>query len=99
VLTVVLQLGAGTLLTIGLLTPLAMTAAAGVMIVATWTHLRAGFWSQHGGFESEHGLSFWDLPGRAGSLGHSAYDPRRSRSLSSASTSMWSLSWPSGTIR
>jgi putative oxidoreductase len=51
VLTAVLQLGAGILLTIGLLTPLAAMVAAGVMIVATQTRLRAGFWSQRGGFE------------------------------------------------
>jgi putative oxidoreductase len=51
VLTAVLQLGAGILLAIGLLTPLAAMAAAGVMIVATQTRLRAGFWAQRGGFE------------------------------------------------
>jgi putative oxidoreductase len=51
VLTAVLQVGAGILLAIGLLTPLAAMAAAGVMIVATQTRLRAGFWSQRGGFE------------------------------------------------
>jgi hypothetical protein len=39
VLTAVLQLGAGILLAIGLLTPLAAMAAAGVMIVATQTRL------------------------------------------------------------
>ena len=52
VLTAVLQIGAGILLTIGLLTPLAAMAAAGVMIVATQTRLRVGFWSQRGGFDS-----------------------------------------------
>ena len=51
VLTAVLQIGAGILLAIGLLTPLAAMAAAGVMIVATQTRLRAGFWSQRGGCE------------------------------------------------
>ena len=51
VLTAVLQLGAGILLAIGLLTALAAMAAAGVMIVAVQTRLRAGFWSQRGGFE------------------------------------------------
>jgi putative oxidoreductase len=46
-----LQIGAGILLAIGLLTPIAAMAAAGVMIVAAQTRLRAGFWSQRGGFE------------------------------------------------
>jgi uncharacterized membrane protein YphA (DoxX/SURF4 family) len=48
----VLQISAGTLLAIGLLAPLAAMAAAGVMIVATQTRLRAGFWSQRGAFDS-----------------------------------------------
>lgn len=39
-------------LAIGLLTPLAAMATAGVMIVATQTRLRAGIWSQRGGFDS-----------------------------------------------
>jgi putative oxidoreductase len=46
-----MQLGTGMLLTIGLLTPLAAMSATGVMVVATETRLRAGFWSQRGGFE------------------------------------------------
>jgi putative oxidoreductase len=52
VLTAVLQLGAGILLAIGLLIPLAAMTAVGVMIVAAQTRLRAAFWSQRGGFDS-----------------------------------------------
>jgi len=48
----VLQISAGTLLAIGLLVPLAAMAAAGVMIAATQTRPRAGFWSQRGAFDS-----------------------------------------------
>ena len=46
------QISAGPLPAIRLLTPFAAMAAAGVMIVATQTQLRAGFWSQRGAFDS-----------------------------------------------
>jgi putative oxidoreductase len=46
------EMVAGTLLVLGLLTPLAAAAIAGDMLVATLkVHLAKGLWSQDGGFE------------------------------------------------
>ena len=45
------ELGAGLLLALGLLTPLAAAALIGTMAVAGSTHLPNGLWGQNGGYE------------------------------------------------
>jgi putative oxidoreductase len=45
------QLAAGVALMIGFLTPIAAAGTIAVMTIATMVKLRAGFWSQNGGFE------------------------------------------------
>ena len=45
------QVGGGVLLAAGLLTPLAVTAVAGVMTVATAVKHPNGLWAQHDGYE------------------------------------------------
>jgi putative oxidoreductase len=45
------ELGAGLLLALGLLTPLAAAALVGTMTVAASTHLPKGLWGQNGGYE------------------------------------------------
>jgi len=84
VLTAVLQLGAGILLAIGLLTALAAMAAAGVMIVAVQTRLRAGFWSQRGGYG--------EMTGTVG-IPQSGRDQLETASLPSLILRIKALSW------
>ncbi len=45
------QIGAGSLMVIGLLTPIASAGIIGVMLVAASTKLRNGPWAQHDGYE------------------------------------------------
>jgi putative oxidoreductase len=45
------ELGAGLLLAVGLLTPLAAAAVVGTLFVASSVHWKAGLWAQGGGFE------------------------------------------------
>ncbi|HSP38166.1 MAG TPA: DoxX family protein [Frankiaceae bacterium] len=45
------ELGAGLLLALGLLTPLASAAVVGTLFVASSVHWKAGLWAQNGGFE------------------------------------------------
>jgi putative oxidoreductase len=66
----VTQIGAGALLVLGLLTPLAAAGVAGVMTVAATVKLRHGFWSPHDGYEYPALLTVmaivtaWTGPGR-----------------------------------
>lgn len=66
------QLGAGLMLTVGLITPAASAGLVGVMVIAASTKLSNGPWVQHNGFEypalwpcSRPG---WPGPGRAAGL-------------------------------
>jgi len=45
------ELGAGVLLALGLLTPVASAAVIGTLVVAGSVHLAAGLWAQGGGYE------------------------------------------------
>jgi putative oxidoreductase len=45
------ELGAGLLLAVGLLTPLAAAVVVGTLFVASSVHWKAGLWAQNGGFE------------------------------------------------
>jgi putative oxidoreductase len=45
------EAGAGVLLVLGLLTPLASAAVIGTLVVAGSVHWAAGLWAQNGGFE------------------------------------------------
>ena len=45
------EAGAGLLLALGLLTPLASAAVIGTLVVAGSVHWRAGLWAQKGGYE------------------------------------------------
>jgi putative oxidoreductase len=45
------EAGAGLLLALGLLTPLAAAAIVGTLFVASSVHWKAGLWAQNGGFE------------------------------------------------
>jgi putative oxidoreductase len=45
------EAGAGLLLALGLLTPLAAAAVVGTLFVASSVHWKAGLWGQNGGFE------------------------------------------------
>ena len=45
------EAGAGILLALGLLTPLASAAVIGTLVVAASVHLSAGLWGQNGGYE------------------------------------------------
>jgi putative oxidoreductase len=45
------EAGAGALLALGLLTPLASTAVIGTLVVAGSVHWAAGLWGQNGGYE------------------------------------------------
>jgi putative oxidoreductase len=45
------EAGAGLLLVLGLLTPLAAAAVVGTLFVASSVHWKNGLWSQNGGFE------------------------------------------------
>jgi putative oxidoreductase len=45
------ELGAGVLLALGLLTPLASAAVIGTLLVAGSVHAAAGLWAQGGGYE------------------------------------------------
>jgi putative oxidoreductase len=45
------EAGAGVLLVLGLLTPLASAAVVGTLVVAGSVHFGAGLWAQNGGFE------------------------------------------------
>lgn len=45
------EAGAGLLLALGLLTPLASAAVIGTLVVAGSVHLSAGLWGQNGGYE------------------------------------------------
>ena len=47
----VTQVGAGALLTVGLLTPVAGAGVIGVMLTAASTKIAHGPWAQHDGFE------------------------------------------------
>jgi putative oxidoreductase len=64
------QIAAGAALIAGLLTPAAAAGVLGVMTVATTVKLRAGFWTQNGGFEYPLLLAVlavvvaWTGPGR-----------------------------------
>jgi putative oxidoreductase len=66
----VTQIGAGALLVLGLLTPLAAAGVAGVMAVAATVKLRHGFWVQSDGYEYPAFLTAmavalaWAGPGR-----------------------------------
>lgn len=45
------EVGAGVLLALGLLTPVAAAAVVGTLFVASSVHWKAGLWGQNGGFE------------------------------------------------
>lgn len=45
------ELGAGVLLILGLLTPLASAAIIGTLVVASSVHWKSGLWAQKGGYE------------------------------------------------
>ena len=45
------EAGAGLLLALGLLTPIASAAVIGTLVVAASVHLAAGLWGQNGGYE------------------------------------------------
>jgi putative oxidoreductase len=45
------EAGAGLLLALGLLTPIAAAAVVGTLFVASSVHWKAGLWGQNGGFE------------------------------------------------
>ena len=61
------EAGAGVLLALGLLTPLASAAVIGTLVVAGSVHWAAGLWAQNGGYELPllyvTGLPRWPSPG------------------------------------